>query len=113
MHIIHVLQAGTNYEYTWPGGDSETYPTWIEYQARANNGTHTVRIGFGTRPVYGQMRPRIVVWIDGHPHAEFLVPMTIRHPATCLQKSASVARWANQCVATQPIRFRSGIWRLR
>jgi hypothetical protein len=31
-----------------------------------------VRIGFGTRFAYGQERKRVVVWIDGHPHAEFV-----------------------------------------
>lgn len=71
MQIVQVLQAGRDYHYKWPSGDSETYLAWIEYEARADNGTHTIRIGFGTRPVYGQARPRVVVWIDGHPQAEF------------------------------------------
>jgi hypothetical protein len=31
-----------------------------------------LRIGFGTRTTYGRARKRVVVWIDGQPHAEFV-----------------------------------------
>lgn len=72
MQIVQVIQAGSDYHYKWPGGDIETYSAWIEYEARADDGNHTIRIGFGTRTVYGQARPRVVVWIDGYPQAEFL-----------------------------------------
>ena len=72
MQIINVLQVGKDYQFKWPGGSIESYPAWVEYKARAEDGDHTIRIGFGLRPTYGQERIRVVVWIDGHPHAEFL-----------------------------------------
>ena len=31
-----------------------------------------IRVGFGNRHTYGRDRKRVVVWINGHPHAEFL-----------------------------------------
>ena len=71
MQITNVLQSGKNYQFKWPGGDTETYPSWIEYRAIAEDGEHKVIIGYGTRPVYGQNRVRVIVWIDEHPHAEF------------------------------------------
>ncbi|MEW6118408.1 MAG: hypothetical protein AB1553_16155 [Nitrospirota bacterium] len=71
MQITNVFQAGQNYQFKWPSGHVETYPTWIEYQAVATDGQHKVVIGFGTRQVYGQERTRVVVWIDNYPHAEF------------------------------------------
>jgi hypothetical protein len=70
MQILTVVAAGKDYEHHWPGGN-ETYAAWIDYEAIAEDGPHTVRIGFGTRPVYERERVRIIVFIDGHPHAEF------------------------------------------
>ncbi len=72
MQIINVLETGADFTYRWPGGTSEAYPQWIRYRAVAADGEHDVRIGFGTRATYGRPRCRVVVWIDGHPHAEFL-----------------------------------------
>ncbi len=72
MHVLNVRQVGSNYEYKWPSNQLEMYAAWIEYDTRAEDGKHILRIGFGRRPVYGIDRARIVVWIDGHPHAEFL-----------------------------------------
>jgi hypothetical protein len=71
MQVINVVGTGKNFKFKWPDGSFENYANWIEYQAIAEDGTHKVRIGFGKRYVYGQQRLRILVWIDGHPHAEF------------------------------------------
>jgi len=72
MQVKGVTAAGIHYQYTWPSGDIEDYPSWIEYQASAPDGDRLVRIGFGIRPVYGKERARVVVWVDGYPQAEFL-----------------------------------------
>jgi hypothetical protein len=72
MQLLDVTAVGTDYAYRWPAGNLEPYPHWVEYRALAADGTHTVRIGFGTRTTYGRDRRRVVIWIDGHPHAEFL-----------------------------------------
>jgi len=72
MQVVNVLQAGKDHQFKWPSGDVQIYPTWIEYRAVAKDGEHKIRIGFGLRQVYSQERIRVVVWIDGHPHTEFL-----------------------------------------
>ena len=71
MQVISVQAVGQNFVYHWPGGQ-ETFTNWIEYRARASDREHLVRIGFGTRETYGRDRARVVVWVDGHPSAEFL-----------------------------------------
>jgi hypothetical protein len=70
--LLDARDAGTDYTYTWPSGDPEVYRQWIDYRAITPDGEHDVRIGFGERHVYGSDRKRVVVWIDSHPHAEFL-----------------------------------------
>src|SRR5262245_20872125 len=72
MQILDVAAAGSAYQYKWPSGEYETYPNWIEYRVIASDGEHRARIGFGMRKTYGRDRKRVVVWIDGHPQAEFL-----------------------------------------
>lgn len=72
MQLLDVSKTGTRYQYLWPSGDTETYDHWIEYRAASITGEHSVRIGFGTRETYGASRKRVVVWVDGHPHAEFV-----------------------------------------
>jgi hypothetical protein len=72
MQLLDVSAAGTDHFYRWPSGDEERYPHWVEYRAVGADGEARVRLGFGTRPVYGAQRKRVVVWIDGHPQAEFL-----------------------------------------
>ena len=86
MQIVDVTGIGTNYVYRWPSGDREDYPFWIEYRAIAVDGEHTVRIGFGERPVYGGDRARVVVWIDNHPHAEFLGADDFEHSGDILSE---------------------------
>ena len=71
MHIIGIKDAGRNFTYQWPEG-TETYSYFVEYIAVHEDGTHDIKIGFGNRHTYGRDRIRIVIWIDGHPHAEFL-----------------------------------------
>ena len=71
MQIINVLEAGQNYQFIWPDGTIEIYQNWIKYKALEVDGQHEVKIGFGSREVYGQERVRVIVWIDEHPHAEF------------------------------------------
>lgn len=72
MQLLDIAAVGADWVYRWPSGNEEPYPHWIEYHAIGADGKHHVRIGFGTRQVYGHDRKRVVVWIDGHPHAEFL-----------------------------------------
>lgn len=71
MHILRMKDAGRNFTYQWPEG-RETYNYFVEYIAMDKDGEHDVKIGFGERHTYGKERIRIVLWIDGHPHAEFL-----------------------------------------
>lgn len=70
MNVVEYAGAGTKWKYDWPEG-SETFD-WIEFQARTQEGVIPVRIGYCKRRVYGRERARVVVFIDGHPHAEFL-----------------------------------------
>lgn len=72
MQLLDVGAVGEDYGYLWPSGETEIYSQWIQYRAVSSEGERRVRIGFGTRPVYGRDRKRVVVWIDDHPHAEFL-----------------------------------------
>ena len=72
MKILNVTAVGSDYAYKWPSGETEAYPHWIEYRAITPEGEHNVRIGYGTRLTYGKARPRVVIWIDKHPHAEFV-----------------------------------------
>ena len=71
MHIVGIKNVGRDFTYQWPEG-SERYDFFIEYETVADDGKHSVRIGFCKRKTYGKERIRVVVWIDEHPHAEFL-----------------------------------------
>jgi hypothetical protein len=72
MQLLDIVEAGIDYEYTWPNGNREPFARWVEYRAAAPDGERTVRIGFGHRATYGRDRRRVVVWIDGHPQVEFV-----------------------------------------
>ena len=72
MKILDVVNSGTDYLYKWPSGNQELYAHWIDYGCSSGGMTNRVRIGFGDRKTYGANRKRVVIWIDGHPHAEFL-----------------------------------------
>ena len=72
MQILRISGVGENYDYRWPGGNTEHYDNWIEYEALAVDGSHSMRIGVGYRPTYGKDRVRVVIWVDGKPQAEFL-----------------------------------------
>ena len=41
-------------------------------EGEAQNGNSGLRIGFTRRSVCGSDRARVVIWIDDHPHAEFV-----------------------------------------
>jgi hypothetical protein len=84
MQLLDLAGVGGNYVHRWPGGNEETYPHWIEYRAVGADGEHLVRIGFGLRPTYGRDRKRVVVWIDGHPQAEFLGADDFEHSGDVL-----------------------------
>lgn len=71
MRVLKVAGVGTGYPYKWGDGSVETYDYFVDYVAVGEDGEHQVRIGFGNRNVYRRDRVRIVVWIDGYPHAEF------------------------------------------
>src|SRR3954447_13815559 len=72
MQLLDIQETRADLVHTWPDGNQEMYPQWIAYRAVAPDGQHLLRIGFGTRTTYGRARKRVVVWIDGHPHAEFV-----------------------------------------
>ncbi|MCQ5373722.1 MAG: hypothetical protein NO515_01665 [Candidatus Methanomethylicia archaeon] len=71
MRVVSIKNVGKNFTYQWPDGQ-ETFDFFIEYEATASDGKHDVRIGYCKREAYGKNRIRAVVWIDEHPHAEFL-----------------------------------------
>ena len=71
MRLLRVKDVGQNYKYKWPE-DVETFTNFVDYVAEGADGEHQVRVGFTEREAYGKLRVRIVVWIDGYPHAEFL-----------------------------------------
>ena len=71
MRVIRIESVGRDYEYQWPDG-SETYDYYVDYSGVAEDGQHKVRVGFGERPAFGGNRARVVVWIDGYPHAQFV-----------------------------------------
>jgi len=71
MHIVGIENVGRNFSYKWPNNYNEPYKHFIEYKVKTHGKIHNVKIGFGKRDVYGEERIRIVVWIDGHPEAEF------------------------------------------
>lgn len=70
MEITKVTGAGTRYLYKWPTNEEE-FHSWIDYEVRDGSKLHSAKIGFGNRPVYGKLRPRVIVWIDGAPEVEF------------------------------------------
>jgi hypothetical protein len=72
MQVVAIKDAGRKFEYKRLSGDTEIYDYFVEYSVIAEDGQHSVKIGFGKRPVYGTDRVRVVVWIDGYPHAQFL-----------------------------------------
>jgi len=72
MHITNMVNAGVNYDFTWPDRTVERYTSWIDYTATAEDGeSHAIRIGKAIRGVYGQDRVRVTAWIDGYAHVEF------------------------------------------
>jgi len=71
MRIIEMRNAGRDYDYKWPK-ETEAFDFFVDYMAMGQDGKHDVRIGFGKRETYARDRIRVVIWIDGHPHAEFL-----------------------------------------
>lgn len=71
MRIQKLNSAGPSYEYQWPSGNVEKYRAWVDYTAKAPDGIHQIRIGFGTRSLWGVDRERVVVWIDNQPQVEF------------------------------------------
>jgi hypothetical protein len=70
MTPLELTVVGTNYAHRWPEG-IETYPLWLEYRVAVDNGHRTYRVGFGSRPVYGRERRRVVVWDGDRALVEF------------------------------------------
>ncbi len=58
------------FDYQWPK-DQEHFENGYETTRTINNRSHTFRIGFTNRQAAGQMRRRIVVWINNWPIVEF------------------------------------------
>jgi excisionase family DNA binding protein len=66
---ISFMEIG-GFDYQWPGG-GEHYQNGYETTREFNGRTYTFRIGFTDRRAAGQMRRRVVVWIDNWPLVEF------------------------------------------
>jgi len=58
------------FDYQWPK-DQEHFENGYETTRTINGRSHTFRIGFTNRQAAGQMRRRVVVWIDNWPLVEF------------------------------------------
>ncbi len=59
-----------NFDYQWPL-TSEHFENGYETTSKINGRTHTFKIGFTNREAAGQMRRRVVVWMDNWPLVEF------------------------------------------
>jgi hypothetical protein len=71
MQVFDLQAVGPEFTYPWPGGE-EHFSHWVDYRTAAPDGNHHVRIGLCVMEAYGRPRKRVVVWIDDHPHAQFL-----------------------------------------
>jgi excisionase family DNA binding protein len=58
------------FDYQWPK-DKEHFENGYETMRTINGRTHTFKIGFTNRQAAGQMRRRVVVWLDNWPVVEF------------------------------------------
>lgn len=71
MQILDIVETGTDYVYKWPDTE-ETYSHFIVYRvAYGENDSMEAKILFGEREVYGKLRKRILVLINGKVQAEF------------------------------------------
>jgi hypothetical protein len=68
MKITDLLSVNPDFKYQWPRGGPE-HMILVEFIADSN-----VRIGLGftMRPVFGQDRKRVIVFVNGHPEAQFV-----------------------------------------
>ena len=71
MLAAKIIEVGKDLEYQWPAGNKESYNFHVEYETKSEDGTHRTRLAFGERYAYGRERKRVVIWIDGHPYAQF------------------------------------------
>jgi excisionase family DNA binding protein len=58
------------FDYQWPAGE-EHFERGYETARTINSREHTFRIGFTDRYAVGQMRRRVIVWMDNWPVVEF------------------------------------------
>lgn len=58
------------FDYQWPK-DKEHFENGYETTRSIDGRTHTFKIGFTDRQAAGQMRRRVIVWIDNWPLVEF------------------------------------------
>ena len=58
------------FDYRWPT-ITEHYESGYETTREINGRNHTIRIGFTNREAAGQMRQKIVMWMNNWPVAEF------------------------------------------
>jgi len=72
MKIVKIIDTGKEFTHKWPDSE-ETFDYFIEYEAKAEDGDHRVKIGFGKRETYGiEDRTRVIILIDGKVYTEFL-----------------------------------------
>lgn len=73
VRVMRMKDVCKDFAYQWPtSAGTEIFEFVVEYVAAAEDGQHDVKVGFCRRPAYGRNRPRVVIWIDDYPHAEFL-----------------------------------------
>jgi hypothetical protein len=70
VKIVSFLGIKENFEYQW--FDTIEKYTIIQYIAIDEEGRHEINIGYTERETYGLNRKRVVVFVDGYPHAEFV-----------------------------------------
>jgi len=67
---VKLVKVDSQYTYSWPDGSTEVYKAVI-YNVVFSGQSREVLIGFTEREAYGAIRRRVVVFVDGHPEAEF------------------------------------------
>jgi hypothetical protein len=68
---IKLVGVNKEYTYTWPDGNIEIYNAVI-YEAEFGDWKGEIVVGFTEREGYGKLRKRAIVFINGHPEAEFV-----------------------------------------
>ncbi len=60
------------FQHKWPGGEIENYPDAFEGFVKNTQGNFEIKIGIGERYAAGQVRKRVVIFVNGRPTVEFV-----------------------------------------